>query len=163
VNAYGASCIPRQLTQVPHVMTDTVIPPAATANNVRVTIMDTSGAPLILILLVGHAYVIILQYMYMYSAVLRCTGSASQSACHVVSIAAPARREELHTKLRKADSVIVVYDITRRDTFDNLGTKWLPLLNEYCHGKPAVVVAAKAGKMCSYWKLRPWTFSAQTA
>jgi Ras family protein T1 len=62
--------------EVPAVMTDAIIPPDTTANNVCVTIMDSS--------------------------------------------ARPGDREVLKHKIRAADSVIALYDVTRPETFDSL-------------------------------------------
>lgn len=70
--------------EVPQVMTDAIIPSEMTANDVCVTLMDSSS---------------------------RIND-----------------RDVLHSKIIAADSIIVTYDITRLETFDNMTSFWLPLI-----------------------------------
>ena len=54
--------------------------------------------------------------------------------------------EVLKQKLLVADSVIALYDVTRDETFENLGQVWFPLLTELYgegHNKPVLVVGTK--------------------
>lgn len=89
--------------EVPPIMTDAIIPPDTTANNVCVTIMDSS--------------------------------------------ARPGDREVLKHKIRAADSVIALYDVTRPETFDSLLQEWLPLVRDISNSlsinKAVVLVGTK--------------------
>ena len=101
-----SSYISRHFPQeVPAVMTDAVIPPAATSNNVCVTIMDSS--------------------------------------------ARPGDRDVLRQKILLADSIIVLYDATRAETFESLSQEWLPLIKEVTsrhdpeNNKPVILIGTK--------------------
>jgi hypothetical protein len=64
--------------------------------------------------------------------------------------------------LQEADAIILVYDHGRRETLNNLGAVWLPLIQEVwgpdAH-KPVVLAGNKVGVWChalpSFANLRP--------
>jgi mitochondrial Rho GTPase 1 len=78
--------------EVPAVLVDAIIPIDSTANNVSVTIMDSSA-------LLGD-------------------------------------RDVLHQKIRMADSIISLYDVTRPETIDSLEELWLPTIRDICSPYP---------------------------
>ena len=85
--------------EVPAVLVDAIIPIDSTANNVSVTIMDSSA-------LLGD-------------------------------------RDVLHQKIRMADSIISLFDVTRPETIDSLEELWLPTIRDICSPYPvskAVIV-----------------------
>lgn len=51
------------------------------------------------------------------------------------------------SKLHKADSIVLLFDSGRRETFDSLSERWLPLLRDHAPNKPVVLVAAKADQL----------------
>ncbi|CAM9888760.1 unnamed protein product [Discosporangium mesarthrocarpum] len=52
-------------------------------------------------------------------------------------------RAELLSKLALADSIVLVYDAERPDTFNSLGTFWLPLIEDKTKDVPVLVVRNK--------------------
>lgn len=52
------------------------------------------------------------------------------SATFMDSSSRALERENLKQKIRLADSIIAMYDVTRPETFDNLAREWLPLVRE---------------------------------
>lgn len=98
ISAYISQHFPQE---VPPVMTDAIIPPDSTSNDVCVTIMDSSSHP--------------------------------------------NDREVLRRKIIAADSLIVVYDVTRPETFDSLANFWLPLIKDLSADqyKPVILLGTK--------------------
>ena len=95
--------------EVPAVLVDAIIPIDSTANNVSVTIMDSSA-------LLGD-------------------------------------RDVLHQKIRMADSIISLFDVTRPETIDSLEELWLPTIRDICSpypvGKAVIVVGNKTDLVSS--------------
>ena len=95
--------------EVPAVLVDAIIPIDSTANNVSVTIMDSSA-------LLGD-------------------------------------RDVLHQKIRMADSIISLFDVTRPETIDSLEELWLPTIRDICNpypvGKAVIVVGNKTDLVSS--------------
>lgn len=100
ISSYISKYFPNE---VPAVLVDAIIPPDSTANNVSVTIMDSSA-------LLGD-------------------------------------RDVLHQKIRMADSIIALFDVTRPETIDSLEELWLPTIRDICGsltvGKAVIVVGNK--------------------
>ncbi|KAI8849609.1 P-loop containing nucleoside triphosphate hydrolase protein [Chytridium lagenaria] len=40
--------------------------------------------------------------------------------------------------------IVICFDITSRDSLENIAQKWYPEVNQYCHGVPIIVVGCKA-------------------
>lgn len=100
ISSYISKYFPHE---VPAVLVDAIIPPESTADNVSVTIMDSSA-------LLGD-------------------------------------RDVLHQKIRMADSIISLFDVTRPETIDSLEELWLPTIRELCGSatvsKAVIVVGNK--------------------
>lgn len=100
ISSYISKYFPHE---VPSVLVDAIIPPDSTANNVSVTIMDSSTIP--------------------------------------------GDRDVLHQKIRMADSVIALYDVTRPETIDSLEELWLPTISDiwgsFSVSKAVIVVGNK--------------------
>lgn len=82
------------INEVPVVVTDAMIPPESSVNNVCLYIVDSSA---------DEDY-----------------------------------RKITKKKIKKADCVIVIYDVTNRNTYDSIMAKWLPMLKKI--GNKAVIV-----------------------
>jgi small GTP-binding protein len=52
--------------------------------------------------------------------------------------------EVLKLKLRESDTILVLYDLSRKATFESLSTKWLPLLSIDNSTKNVIVVGTKS-------------------
>ncbi|KAJ3115846.1 hypothetical protein HDU96_011034 [Phlyctochytrium bullatum] len=39
--------------------------------------------------------------------------------------------------------IFICFDVTRRESLENIAEKWYPEVNQYCHGVPIVVVGCK--------------------
>lgn len=100
ISSYISKYFPHE---VPAVLVDAIIPPESTADNISVTIMDSSA-------LLGD-------------------------------------RDVLHQKIRMADSIISLFDVTRPETIDSLEELWLPTIRELCGSgtvsKAVIVVGNK--------------------
>ena len=100
ISSYISKYFPNE---VPSVLVDAIIPPDNTADNVSVTIMDSS--------------------------------------------ALQEDREVLLQKIRMADSIICLFDVTKPGTIDSLEDIWLPTIGEICGslaiGKAVIVVGNK--------------------
>ncbi|KAJ3115845.1 GTP-binding protein Rho1 [Phlyctochytrium bullatum] len=42
--------------------------------------------------------------------------------------------------------IVICFDITLRDSLENIPQKWYPEINQYCHGVPIIVVGCKADR-----------------
>jgi Ras family protein T1 len=98
ISAYISQHFPQE---VPPVMTDAIIPPEATANEVCVTIMDSSA--------------------------------------HTND------RDVLRQKIVVSDSILILFDVTRPETFDSVENFWLPLITDLSTDqyKPVILVGTK--------------------
>lgn len=107
ISSYISKYFPNE---VPAVLVDAIIPPDNTANNVSVTIMDSSA-------LLGD-------------------------------------RDVLHQKIRMADSIISLFDVTRPETIDSLEELWLPTIRDICGsssvGKAVIVVGNKTDLLADH-------------
>lgn len=58
-------------------------------------------------------------------------------------------REVLKGKIRAADSIIALYDVTRPETLENLNNEWLPLVRDIWFGEKSSIHSNKAVVVCA--------------
>ncbi|KAJ3201304.1 GTP-binding protein Rho1, partial [Dinochytrium kinnereticum] len=46
----------------------------------------------------------------------------------------------------ESNIIVICFDITSRDSLENIAQKWYPEVNQYCHGVPIIVVGCKADR-----------------
>ena len=62
---------------------------------------------------------------------------------YLFNLARPENREQLDTEIRKADVICIVYGISSKESYDRIGSFWLPYLRKLGRNVPVVLVGNK--------------------
>lgn len=80
-------------------------------------------------------------------AVIPSENSSNNLFLSIVDSSAGEDKKIIKKKIKHADCVIVVYDLTNRNSYENMMTKWLPMVKKNASNTVVVVVGTKCDQM----------------